>query len=118
PKLLKRVVNSSNYITASLKTSVYATPLSKAEAELMRELMEAVVKSGTGTAAKISGYTVCGKTGTAQTGKKEDDAWFTGFVYDDDHPYAIAVIIEQGGSGGGTAAPIAQKVLKKAISLG
>ncbi|MGI6193238.1 MAG: penicillin-binding transpeptidase domain-containing protein, partial [Christensenellales bacterium] len=42
PKLLKRVVNSSNYITASLKTSVYATPLSKAEAELMRELMEAV----------------------------------------------------------------------------
>ncbi|MGI6151145.1 MAG: peptidoglycan D,D-transpeptidase FtsI family protein [Christensenellales bacterium] len=118
PKLLKRVVNSANYITTSLKTSVYSTPLTKAEAELLRELMEAVVTSGTGTAAKISGYTVCGKTGTAQTGKAEDDAWFTGFVYDDDHPYAIAVIVEQGGSGGGVAAPIARKVLKKAISLG
>lgn len=118
PKLLKRVVNSANYITNSLKTTVYSTPLTKAEAELMRELMEAVVKSGTGTSAAISGYTVGGKTGTAQTGKAEDDAWFTGFVYDDDHPYAIAVIIEQGGSGGGVAAPIAQKVLKKAIALG
>ena len=118
PKLLKRVVNSSNYITASLQTAVYATPLTKDEAALMRELMQAVVESGTGTAAKISGYTVCGKTGTAQTGKAEDDAWFTGFVYDDDHPYAIAVIVEQGGSGGGTAAPIAKKVLKKAIELG
>lgn len=117
PKLLKRVVNSANYITKSLQPSTYLTPLTSDEAATMRTLMEAVVDHGTGTSAAISGYTVGGKTGTAQTGKEEDDAWFTGYVYDDDHPYAIAVVIEQGGSGGKTAAPIAQKVLKKAISL-
>ncbi len=118
PKLMKRGVNSANYITHALQTNAYSSPLSSLEAQTMRELMEAVVENGTGTAAAISGYTVGGKTGTAQTGKEEDDAWFTGYVYDDDHPYAIAVIIEEGGSGGKVAAPIARKVLKKAIELG
>lgn len=43
-------------------------------------------------------------------------AWYAGFLYGDDaHPYAIAVVVEKGGSGGSVAAPIAAKALKKAI---
>ena len=47
-------------------------------------------------------------------------AWgfgFIGFVDDVNHPYAVAVVVEQGGTGGATAAPLAAKALKKAIEL-
>ena len=121
PKLLKGVINSRNYYTAYLKPKVYSKPLTELEAEKMQQLMVSVVEKGTGTNAAISGYTVGGKTGTAEVSNDKSvaaNAWFTGFVLDDDHPLAIAVILEKGGSGGGKAAPVAQKILKKAINLG
>ena len=86
--------------------------------------MYEAVKSGTATKAAISGYKdgyVCGKTGSAEwTNDKEaaTNAWYTGFLYGDDaHPYAIAVVVEEGGAGGTVAAPIASKALQKAIEL-
>ena len=71
--------------------------------------------------AQVSGYRVCGKTGSAQISNDSDvqtNAWFAGFVYDDAHPYAIAIVVEEGGSGSRRAAELAQKVLEKAIELG
>ena len=41
-----------------------------------------------------------------------------GYITNDNAPYAICVLVENGGSGGGVAAPLARKTLKKAISLG
>ena len=43
---------------------------------------------------------------------------FVGFVDDSEHPLAIAVLLEKGGSGGTVAAPIAQRILARAIKLG
>lgn len=41
--------------------------------------------------------------------------WFTGYIDSDAHPYAITVIVEQAGGGGTVAAPIAAKVLERAV---
>ena len=78
-----------------------------------------VVERGTGTAARIPGITVAGKTGTAQTTTDQNPhAWFVAFAPADAPRYAIAVIVENGGSQGGDAtggqlaAPIAQRILK------
>ena len=78
-----------------------------------------VVKSGTGTAAQLPGITVAGKTGTAQTTPdKNPHAWFIAFAPAEAPRYAIAVIVENGGSQGGDAtgghlaAPIAKKILE------
>ena len=94
-------------------------------AETIAKYMYAVVDHGTGTRAKISGYSgghVCGKTGSAEFGTTKSDsthAWYTGFLYGDaEHPYAIAVFVEGGGSGGAVAAPMASKMMAKAISMG
>ena len=87
--------------------------------------MYETVRGGTGRSAAISGYTdgyVCGKTGSAEWTNdktKDTNAWYTGFLYGDQaHPYAIAVVVEEGGYGGSAAAPLASKILKKAIQLG
>jgi peptidoglycan glycosyltransferase len=122
PKIMKRITNARGYQIESLKPEIFKTPLSASEAEQLRELMYGVVKSGTGTSAKISGYKVGGKTGTAEItgedGKNTTNAWFTSFIYDEDHPLAIAIVLENGSTGGKTAAPAAAKILKKAIEYG
>ena len=80
------------------------------------------VKSGTGTRAALDdGYVVAGKTGSAEASDDksiESHAWFVGYVTNDNAPYAICVLVEHGGSGGGVAAPLARKTLEKAINLG
>ena len=44
-------------------------------------------------------------------------AWFTGFIQDEEYPYAIVVMLENAGGGGSQAAPIAASVLKKTMEL-
>lgn len=79
-------------------------------AETLRELMYLVVEEGTGTAARLPGEPVAGKTGTAEYGTARpprSHAWFVGFRGD----LAFAVLVEDGGSGGSVAAPIARSFL-------
>ena len=77
----------------------------------LRELMRAVVTSGTGGALEgVPGGPVYGKTGTAEYGDEDPPqthAWFTGFQGD----IAFAVLVEDGGFGGAVAAPVAARFL-------
>lgn len=121
PKLVKEVRSAGGGAYGALSPEVYKNVMSASSAQQLREMMELAVKSGTATKAALKDYTVAGKTGTAEVSdskSKKPHAWFTGFVVDDGHPIAITVMVEHGGTGGSVAAPIAQKVLQKAIDLG
>ena len=75
--------------------------------------MQETVNSGTGTALSGAGYTVAGKTGSAEyeTGNGTGThSWFVGFTNVDDPDLAIAVIAEDGGTGSSTAVPIAKAI--------
>ena len=54
-----------------------------------------------------------GKTGTAQVAGEESHAWFMGFSADSSFPYAVIVMVENGGGGSDVAVPIASKVMKE-----
>jgi penicillin-binding protein 2 len=56
-------------------------------------------------------YTVCGKTGTAQTGRIEPHGWFVAYAPADNPQIAIAGMIEHGREGSETIAPIIRRVL-------
>ncbi len=84
----------------------------------VKQAMELVVQSGTGTSAQIPGVRVAGKTGTAQHGQGEPPhAWFISFAPADNPQVAVAVVVENGGgagsdaTGGAVAAPIARSVM-------
>ncbi len=91
-------------------------------AKTIEQAMIRTVKSGTGTRAALgNGYVVAGKTGSAEASDDKDvlsHAWFVGYITNDNAPYAVCVLVENGGSGGGVAAPVARKTLQKAINLG
>ncbi|MBR5095200.1 MAG: penicillin-binding protein [Oscillospiraceae bacterium] len=61
------------------------------------------------------GLPLCAKTGTAELGDGTSHAWFTGFLLDDEHPYAFVVFVEQGGGGLTVAGAAANKILQFAI---
>lgn len=56
-------------------------------------------------------YTVCGKTGTAQTGRREPHGWFVAFAPADDPQIAIAAMVEFSREGSETAGPIVRRIL-------
>ena len=63
---------------------------------------------------------VCGKTGSAETSDDKSvptNAWFVGFIRDESKPYAVAVVVEQGGAGSTVATPIGRQALEKAIEV-
>lgn len=78
----------------------------------LRDAAQKVVDSGTGTAAKIPGIAVGGKTGSAETTPgKPTDAWFVCYAPVQHPTIAIAVLVEHAGHGGSHAAPIAHAML-------
>lgn len=94
--------------------SVKINGISKETYDVIREGMFRVVHGEHGT-AKIAGYRdikVAGKTGTAQNPHGEPHAWFIGYAPVNDPEIALCILVENGGSGGRVAAPIAREVIK------
>lgn len=108
------------------KTSSEEMPeraMSASAAADLTDMMVAVVASGTGTTAQLSGVQVAGKTGTAQSAEDRPPyAWFVSFAPADDPEVAVAVVVEDAGvardaiSGSGLAAPIARAVMEAVVS--
>ncbi len=100
--------------------------------KVIQGMWEAVNEQGTGWAAMISGYDVCGKTGSTQVisedkseeakekkkveeGEEEEEevkthSWFTGFAPRENPEIVVTVLVEYGGMGGATAAPLARRL--------
>ncbi len=91
---------------------------------VVKNAMVNVVERGTATRARIKGVKIAGKTGTAQIintktaeemknyeKKFKENSIFACFAPADNPQIAVAVVVEHGGHGGSTAAPIARDVL-------
>lgn len=87
--------------------SLPQVPLDDGVAEGLRAMMGAVVTGGTAANAGLPSGTA-GKTGTAEVQGSAPHAWFIGYR----DSLAFAVLVQNGGSGGATAAPIAARFLK------
>ncbi len=124
PHVAAEVRDGDGRILRTIKPKPWKQAMPVATAMTIRDYMVQVVARGTGTAARISGVAVAGKTGTAQSCETCDPhAWFVAFAPAEAPRYAIAVLVENGGSsgdeatGGRVAAPIAAKMLRFLLGL-
>jgi penicillin-binding protein 2 len=98
--------------------------------QLVIQGMEKVVREGTGQRAALESIRVAGKTGTAQilstrTAERMRDyeerfrehAWFSCFAPVERPRIVVSIIVEHGGHGGASAAPIAAEIMKTYFSL-
>ena len=145
--MLARVVNGGYAVqptfikpTEKELAKIKRLDISTKNIEIVKRGMFEVVNGAGGTAGRarfnINGVTMGGKTGTTQvrrismkersSGILRDEqlpwrlrnhALFIGFTPVDNPRYAVAVVVEHGSSGSGVAAPIASKILQKALQL-
>jgi len=113
-------------------TSQYYSPPSEEEKPGLKDkkvferiisgMWKSVNAGGTGQGARLEGYDICGKTGSTQVisrdtadkmkKKIKTHSWFTGFASRHDPRVVVTVIVEFGGMGGQTAAPIARQLFE------
>ena len=121
PYVVSRIVAPGGSTIQKTTPTSLGRAVSKDTATAITEMMLGVVQRGTGTAAAIPGYTVAGKTGTAETSVPgRNTTWFICFAGPNDGSppqIAVAVVLEgQTRTGGVTAAPIARQVMQALLS--
>ena len=112
PILVKEVKDHDGKILKENYTKIISKVTSFQVSREIGEMMVEVVRRGTGKNANIRNVRVAGKTGTAENETDKTHAWFVGFAPEENPKIAIAVILENDGStGGSSAAPIARDLL-------
>jgi peptidoglycan glycosyltransferase len=117
PYLIQQVTASDLTVINQTPPAVLSQAVTPAVANNVKQMMIAVVQSGTASAfnSGVEGVQIAGKTGTAQNGVNStglNDAVFTAFAPADNPKIAVGVIIQGGGYGATSAAPIAVAVIK------
>jgi penicillin-binding protein 2 len=121
PHLVDRIVGNNSLIVKRVSGDCRALPYTRAELGYVRAAMERVTRSGTAALA-FSGFpldriSVAGKTGTAPRKPFQSTSWFASMVPAGNPKYVIIVMVEQGGYGAATAAPIARDIIARIFGI-
>ncbi|MCI1655546.1 MAG: penicillin-binding protein 2 [Lachnospiraceae bacterium] len=112
PYAVDRVKNDTGLTVSSWSPETYGSIMDPSDAAVLKKFMRGVVTEGTARAMADDSYQAYGKTGSAEYNEKGDShGWFVGFARKKGkRDIAIAVIVENGGSGSSSAVPVAEKV--------
>ena len=97
PHFLSRVEDSGGNVIRKVDPVVRQTTISKDTSDLMKQYLRTVVRAGTGKNTEIEGYSVAGKTGTAQKSPKRENHYVISFIGDvpaEDPQIVIFTIID------------------------
>lgn len=115
PSLVVQTETYKGVLLEKEKCTEYATWFTSEEAKVLASYMRSVVEDGTASSLRKKDYLVYGKTGSAQTSSDLDvtNAWFVGYAESEGKEIALAVVVEDAGSGSKYAVPIAEKIFDK-----
>lgn len=80
PHMVKQIVDESGGIINNIEPTVLRKTISSETSEFMRQALFKVVDSGTAQKAKVEGYTIGGKTGTAEKIPRGDNKYLLSFI--------------------------------------
>lgn len=80
PHVVKQITTESGSVIKTVSEDYVKQVVSKSSSDLVREYMKQTVEIGTAQKAKIEGYSIGGKTGTAQKLPREDEKYLVSFI--------------------------------------
>jgi penicillin-binding protein 2 len=121
----KEIHDGSEIARQQVRTSTKSRVSEVYFEKVVQGMWQSVNNRGTSVLARIQGFDVCGKTGSAQvvstaTAEKlakqkreiKTHSWFTGFAPRNRPEIVVSIIVEYGGGGGATAAPSAKELFE------
>lgn len=116
PRILLKTTTASGLPTSLQLTHKTGKLIEADTAAILADMMHRNVEETYG-AKRFPNMDICAKSGTAEVGAdKAANAWFAGFLRDEDHPYAFVVLVENGGGGASVAGTVAGKVLDAMVN--
>jgi penicillin-binding protein 2 len=115
PHIVKQIEGQDS-IDIKYRTPHYTSIDRKHFETIISGMWRGVNRDGTCQAAKLPGFDVCGKTGTAQNSKGEDHSTFISFAPRNNPKIAIAVYVEHGGFGAEMSVLIASLIEEKYLT--
>ena len=123
PRIVKEIKNTDTGSISTIEPKEIRQVISKETADSLMDMLESVVTDGTGKYAKISGYSVAGKTGTSEPlSGNEDEGYVASFIAMSPSVNTQVVILvtiydPKGGShqGSQVAGPVVKQILSEVL---
>ena len=126
PYIIEKIVDPEGRVLIENKPEVVTRVISYDTSDQMKRIMQSVVEDGTGKKAQIPGFSVAGKTGTAQIPNPQSGGYysdryiasFIGFTPVEDPEIVMAVIVEaprKKTHGGSVAGPVFKQIAEKVL---
>jgi penicillin-binding protein 2 len=122
PRVVSKVVSPDGTVAQVVRPQVMGRlPIPAKEVAFLRQALTGVTERGTASVAfagfPLGRIPVAGKTGTADIIPKQPTSWFAAMAPANDPKYVVVVMVEQGGHGATTAAPIVRRILEGLFGL-
>jgi penicillin-binding protein 2 len=122
PHVADKIVSPTGSLVRRIRPRCgHHLPFSPSAISYVRNALAGVVTQGTAASAFVgfpfSQVSVAGKTGTAQVFGQQDYSWFAAMTQGGGKRYVIVCLVEQGGHGSTTAAPIVRHVIEQIYGL-
>lgn len=98
PHVVKKILDSQGNTIENIQPTVLKQTISKKTSETLKTYLKAVVAEGTGNTAKVNGYSMGGKTGTAQKRPVENKKYllsFIGYAPADNPQVLVYVVVDE-----------------------
>ncbi|BCJ95272.1 stage V sporulation protein D [Anaerocolumna cellulosilytica] len=121
PHLVKQVLNDSGAVVSNKEPVLVRNSVSEETSKFLRQALFETVDAGTAKTAKVSGYKIGGKTGTAQKQPREDKRYIVSFigVVPTDKPEAVIYVViddpQKGPQTAAAATAVASKILSEIL---
>ncbi len=123
PHLVQKIVDDNGNTVQSMDPVVLKQTVSSQTSDTIKKYLYSVVSEGTGKSAKVEGYSMGGKTGTAQKGDRDDKKYvvsFIGFAPVEDPQVLVYVVIDEANvpveqQGSGLATDLAKKIFTEIL---
>lgn len=121
PRIVKQALAEGGKVLIAdqpkLEIDLTQSGIKPTDIELIRKGMWMSTNEAGGTSGKVKipGISIASKSGTAQTtdnGKKSNNSWVMSFAPYDSPKYAVCILVQNGGSGGGVCGPLVNLVYR------